>query len=400
MDSRSKSELKISRLKAPFPYFGGKRRVAHIVWPRFGNVPNYVEPFFGSGAILLARPPEWPARNETVNDLDCFIANFWRAVKRDPAKVAHYADWPINEADLHARHKWLHSRRRFVERMHSEPHYFDAKIAGWWVWGISCWIGEGWCRPKLQGSPAIARHSRPVIGAGERGVTSRQFPNLVNTGEGVHKPSLKRPLLLKGGAGVHRERPVIKKGGCGVHRKMPNCGGRGNKGCHGSLPDIGGNDGSRGRGINAKYVHLLRAYMEALAKRLRNVRVCCGDWSRILGPTPTTLIGATAVFLDPPYGAEGRDEVYSHDSKSVAADVRKWCQKHGDDRKLRIALCGYAGEHDELEGLGWSVVAWKAKGGYGARNKANKNAERERIWFSPHCLKEEMPLFEMLDKGK
>jgi DNA adenine methylase len=43
-------------LQAPFPYFGGKSRVAEIVWARFGDVDNYVEPFFGSGAVLLARP--------------------------------------------------------------------------------------------------------------------------------------------------------------------------------------------------------------------------------------------------------------------------------------------------------------------------------------------------------
>lgn len=43
-------------LKAPFPWFGGKSRVASIVWERFGDVPNYVEPFFGSGAVLLGRP--------------------------------------------------------------------------------------------------------------------------------------------------------------------------------------------------------------------------------------------------------------------------------------------------------------------------------------------------------
>jgi site-specific DNA-adenine methylase len=43
-------------MKAPFPWFGGKSRAAHLVWERFGNVPNYVEPFAGSLAVLLSRP--------------------------------------------------------------------------------------------------------------------------------------------------------------------------------------------------------------------------------------------------------------------------------------------------------------------------------------------------------
>ena len=46
------------KLDAPFPWFGGKRRVAPIVWQRFGDVQNYVEPFFGSGAVLLNRSVE------------------------------------------------------------------------------------------------------------------------------------------------------------------------------------------------------------------------------------------------------------------------------------------------------------------------------------------------------
>ena len=35
-------------MKAPFPWFGGKSRAASIIWQRFGNVRNYVEPFAGS----------------------------------------------------------------------------------------------------------------------------------------------------------------------------------------------------------------------------------------------------------------------------------------------------------------------------------------------------------------
>ena len=43
-------------LAAPFPYFGGKSRVSALVWDIFGDVPNYVEPFAGSAAVLLGRP--------------------------------------------------------------------------------------------------------------------------------------------------------------------------------------------------------------------------------------------------------------------------------------------------------------------------------------------------------
>ena len=84
-------------MKSPYPWFGGKARIADLVWSRFGAVKNYVEPFFGGGAVLLNRPQ--PFRGpETVNDINGFLANFWRSVQADPDAVANYADWPERNA--------------------------------------------------------------------------------------------------------------------------------------------------------------------------------------------------------------------------------------------------------------------------------------------------------------
>ena len=131
-------------LKAPMVYFGGKRIVAPEVWCRLGDPANYVEPFFGSGAVLLARPYE--PKTETVNDLDCHLSNFWRSVKLSPEATAEAADWPVNENDLHARHAWLVVQRDSIRaRLEGDPDWHDPRAAGWWVWGINCWIGSGWC---------------------------------------------------------------------------------------------------------------------------------------------------------------------------------------------------------------------------------------------------------------
>lgn len=342
-------------LRAPFPWFGGKRRVAHLVWERFGDVPNYVEPFAGSLAVLLGRPHE--ARVETINDLDCYVANFWRALQHAPDEVAQWADAPVNEADLHARHQWLVDRAAFREGMKTDPDHFDAKVAGWWVWGVSQWIGSGWCRdPSLRG----------------RWVGGLTNDKGVHVGWNVHR---QRPSLGTEGMATHAKRPRLARGGRGVSRQMP---------C------LHGDSGATGRGVSASGVEArggLLDWFDTLAERLRRVRVCCGDWSRIMGPSPTTCIGTTAVLLDPPYGVEDRSECYSTDSFTVAKDVLAWCEANGDNSGLRIALCGYAGEHDILEAKGWSVVAWKAHGGYGRSGKAPANGERERIWFSPACLK-------------
>ena len=78
-------------MRAPFPYFGGKSSIADEIWRRLGqDAPNYVEPFAGSLAVLLARNPK-RIGIETVNDADGLLANFWRAVQADPERVAKYA---------------------------------------------------------------------------------------------------------------------------------------------------------------------------------------------------------------------------------------------------------------------------------------------------------------------
>lgn len=156
-------------MKAPFPWFGGKSRCAAQVWQALGDVGNYVEPFAGSLAVLLARPT--PPDVETVNDSDCYLANFWRAVQRCPDDVARWADWPVSEIDLHARHSWLLSREDFRQQMRSDPDYCDPKIAGWWVWGLCAWIGDGWCASESTQIPMLSSfgcgvHSRAVRSAG------------------------------------------------------------------------------------------------------------------------------------------------------------------------------------------------------------------------------------------
>ena len=160
-------------MKAPFVWFGGKRRVAPEVWAALGDVPNYIEPFAGSLAVLLGRPHDMSngtRRAETVNDADGFLANFWRALAHDPEAVAHWCDWPVNEVDLFARHLWLVNtgRSRLLEGMEADPDFYDAQVAGWWVWGVNAWIGSGWCSgdgPWVDTGDGIGK--RPHLGNAE-----------------------------------------------------------------------------------------------------------------------------------------------------------------------------------------------------------------------------------------
>lgn len=289
-------------LPAPFPWFGGKSRVAPIVWQAFGDVHNYVEPFAGSLAVLLGRPTE--PKIETVNDLDCYLANFWRALQAEHDAVAKWCDWPVNEADLHARHAWLVEQREWLRgHVTTDPHFYDAKIAGWWVWGLCAWIGGEWCSGKL-----------------------------------------------------YKRRPHLARFGHGIHRSQPH---------GGSVSE----------------------WLRLLASRLRRVRVACGDWSRVLAPVVTHGNGLTGVFLDPPYAdtAKRHRYIYAAESLSVAHEAREWAIAHGDDPRLRIALCGYEGEHEMPSS--WTTVAWRTATAFNGNGiDTADSAGRERIWFSPHCL--------------
>lgn len=139
------------KLSAPFPYYGGKSRVAPIIWQALGDPSLYIEPFIGSAAALLGRPlaADFPgSRMEIINDADAFVANLWRSIKHDPAAVARRCDHPLSELDMLARHRRLcdHKRkRRLVERMGLDNEYFDAVAAGDWLYCKSAWLGSGIC---------------------------------------------------------------------------------------------------------------------------------------------------------------------------------------------------------------------------------------------------------------
>ncbi len=319
-------------MKAPFPYFGGKRKAAELIWQRFGDTDNYVEPFAGSLAVLLERPhyPFISTHVETINDIDCYVSNFWRAIQADPEAVAAAADCPVFECELHARHNWLHKQSERMELLKCDPDYYDVRVAGYWAWGLSSWIGDNFCRPSKQES----------------------LPHLGDPGKGVN-----------------RKLPHLGDPGMGVNRKLPHLGDPG----MGELTAGGCQD----------RLERLTGYFQQIADRLRGVRVCCGEWSRILGPSTTHRQGMTAVLLDPPYDVEGTD--YGQGRTNISTSVREWAIANGDHPDMRIALCGYEDEGHVMP-ESWECVAWKGGGGYNNLGDG-KNKHRERIWFSPVCIR-------------
>ena len=316
-------------MQSPFPYFGGKSKAATEVWQAFGPVDNYVEPFAGSAAMLLGAPDG--KRVETINDFDGMVANFWRAVAADPDAVAHHADWPCNEVDLFARHSWLvRQTSTLTEKLHGDPDYYDAKAAGWWCWGACNWIGSGWCGGD-----------GPWVHDGTKIVDSRQLPHLGDAGQGINR---KLPHL-SAGRGINRA--------CETDRKA-----------------------------------FILEWMQKLHMRLRDVRVACGDWTRVVKDSVTTRHGLTAVFLDPPYTKGAMDYSAGGVGTDLPLQVQAWCAANGQDKNLRIVLCGHKGEHDALLAHGWGIRTWQARKGYALSDEAVQNSADETLWCSPHCVPE------------
>jgi DNA adenine methylase len=71
--------------KPPVPYYGGKVRLAGRIAAALPPHTHYVEPYAGSLAVLLAKPP---SRMETVNDLDGDLVHFWRVLRERPEDLA------------------------------------------------------------------------------------------------------------------------------------------------------------------------------------------------------------------------------------------------------------------------------------------------------------------------
>lgn len=105
-------------LRSPYPMCGGKKRVAAMIWQRFGDTPNYIEPFLGSGAdgaryrhtmtgvtvimsraieddghiwlhVSMAHPHRMPTYEELADVKERFIGADKKAVMVFPPKSVH-----------------------------------------------------------------------------------------------------------------------------------------------------------------------------------------------------------------------------------------------------------------------------------------------------------------------
>ena len=368
-----------SGLTAPFPYFGGKRRAAALVWERFGEVFTYIEPFAGSLAVLLQKDP---MPREIVNDLDGFVVNFWRAVKFDPEQTAFWADMPTCHLTLSAVRKYLGKRLPMLEELAEEPDAYDTRLAGYWAWCVSNSIGM----PSL-----TDKSDMPALYPGQTGrgvATQRQ-----------NVPTGKRPQIhvFTGGQGIQPQRNYLPQG------KRPhidrNPVGQGVSAQRKEIPHINFNQG--GQGITAQRRAFstnnnpytgdrLNHWFSQLATRLARTYILCKDWSDIFSTTLTGLVqgktGTVGVFFDPPYATKGRKEdLYRVDSMSIAAQVHAKAIELGANPNIRVCVAGYVDDYSDWPD-GWEMVNWGRDGVRMGGAKVQNYDRTECLWFSPSCM--------------
>lgn len=72
-------------MRAMLKYPGSKWSLAKWIISHFPEHHSYLEPFFGSGAVLFNKPR---SNIETVNDLDGNVVNLFEWIKHDPERLA------------------------------------------------------------------------------------------------------------------------------------------------------------------------------------------------------------------------------------------------------------------------------------------------------------------------
>lgn len=251
-----------------------------------------------------------------------------------------------------------------------DAEYFDAKAAGWWVWGISLWIGGGWCSEQKADWTQIPKNSDSS--GGGRGVSAQRatIPD-------------KRPMAKYGSSGIAT--------GCGVSAQRLNTG---------QIPMVGGL-GERAAGTSKQRSPMptagrLSDWFAALAHRLDRVVVLNRDWTSAV--TPSLLADTPSgpgerinrcILLDPPYRTDRRKaDLYGSDadgtSDDVAAASYEWAVEHGD--RYRIAYCAH--EDDFPVPVGWESLTRGFAG-----HRTGHAGTSDIVMFSPACTVPQPDLF-------
>lgn len=114
-------------MKRILNYVGSKWNLASWIVSQMPEHEVYLEPFFGSGAVLFNKPA---ARIETVNDIDGNIVNLFKVIREKPNELAHAIEFtPYSRSEYYQSFELLEKELSDIERAR--------------VFLMRCWMARG-----------------------------------------------------------------------------------------------------------------------------------------------------------------------------------------------------------------------------------------------------------------
>lgn len=98
--------MKKSTARSPFPWFGGKQKLADDILSLFPAHNVYVEVFGGGASVLLSKAP---GKLDVYNDLDEGLVNFFRCLRDHPAELVARL-----ELTPYSRREWELARESYL----------------------------------------------------------------------------------------------------------------------------------------------------------------------------------------------------------------------------------------------------------------------------------------------
>jgi len=98
-----------SKMKSLFGYMGGKTKIAPKIVELIPPHKVYVEPFFGSGAVMLQKGypqvSDSGEYREVVNDIDHNLVNVYKVLREEPKKLKRYLDYMEYSEEMYSQCK-------------------------------------------------------------------------------------------------------------------------------------------------------------------------------------------------------------------------------------------------------------------------------------------------------
>lgn len=118
-------------------YPGAKWNIASQLVSMIPKHHSYVEPYFGSGAVLFSKAP---SHIETINDIDSNVTNLFRCIQQDPERLARMVMTTPFSREIYEK-QFEPQNRRYISNYQKATEFL---IVCWQGFGIRANAKVGW----------------------------------------------------------------------------------------------------------------------------------------------------------------------------------------------------------------------------------------------------------------